>query len=153
MKTIKKKVKGYKTLRTVVIKNCEECFSKMETLESEVKRGSGKFCSKKCYYSNLKKTRPSGENSWAWKGNSVGVDALHDWVKKHLGKPRKCEFCKTTTAKQYEWANKSQQYKRDLSDWIRLCRSCHAKYDYPIRSKKWAVAMIKKGWNIKKITI
>lgn len=31
--------------------------------------------------------------------------------------------------RQYHWANISRSYKRDLSDWVRLCASCHKKSD------------------------
>ena len=70
-----------------------------------------------------------GKRHWAWKGDGVGRGALHDWVKRRLGVPKICELCKTTKAKKYEWANKSREYKRDLSDWTRLCTRCHRKYD------------------------
>ena len=70
-----------------------------------------------------------GEKHWAWKGDKVGRTALHDWVKHRLGRPNKCAVCKTTTAKKYEWANLSREYKRDLRDWKRMCVSCHRKYD------------------------
>jgi len=29
----------------------------------------------------------------------------------------------------YEWANISGEYKRDVSDYIQLCPSCHRKFD------------------------
>ena len=79
----------------------------------------------------MRGSRPNacGENHRLWKGENVGRQALHSWVKRHLGKPKKCEFCSTTTAKNYDWANKSGEYKRDFSDFLRLCRSCHKKYD------------------------
>lgn len=64
-----------------------------------------------------------------WKGNNVGLDALHEWVERKLGKPRKCEKCGTITAKKYDWSNKNHQYKRILSDWQRLCFRCHFLYD------------------------
>ena len=51
------------------------------------------------------------------------------WIELRMGKPRKCEQCGTEKAKRYDWANKNGQYKRDLSDWVRLCRSCHIKKD------------------------
>lgn len=54
---------------------------------------------------------------------------LHRFVVIHLGKPRKCDHCGTTDAKKYDWANKSQEYKHQLDDWLRLCRKCHQKYD------------------------
>ncbi len=54
---------------------------------------------------------------------------LHEWVKKELGRPNKCEHCGTEDGL-IEWANKSNQYLHTLSDWLRLCRSCHMKYDW-----------------------
>lgn len=72
-----------------------------------------------------------GDKNKNWKGDEVGYDALHDWVNRHLGKPDTCEFCKKSglKGKFIQWANKSHKYKRDLSDWIRLCAKCHFVYD------------------------
>ena len=67
----------------------------------------------------------AGENHYNWKGNKVGYMGLHNWIRKQLGVPRLCFYCKSTKAKRYEWANKSGKYKRDLKDWVRLCVSCH----------------------------
>ena len=72
-----------------------------------------------------------GDVLYNWKGNDAGYSALHCWVKLWLGKPKTCEHCKTTglTGYSIHWANKSGLYKRELSDWIRLCAKCHKKYD------------------------
>lgn len=70
-----------------------------------------------------------GEKNGYWKGDKVGYVGLHDWVRSKLGRPRYCMICMTTTAKKYQWANKSGKYKREITDWIRLCISCHLKYD------------------------
>ena len=72
------------------------------------------------------KTGPLHPN---WKGDNVGYAALHKWVRQLLGSPSECTHCGTTTAKRYEWANVSHEYKREVSDWIRLCNSCHYGYD------------------------
>lgn len=66
-----------------------------------------------------------------WKGDDVGYNALHSWVKKHLGFPNTCEHCGKTnlTGRYIHWANKSKKYKRELNDWIRLCAKCHWDYD------------------------
>lgn len=132
-------------------RKCLICKTEFFTKKTEVKRGGGIVCSRECYYKHQKATRPKEEKSWAWKGDSVGRSALHNWVERHKGKPRKCEHCGTTEAKQYDWANISQKYKRELDDFKRLCRSCHAKYDYPTRSKKWKKAVEKLGWKVTKI--
>lgn len=72
----------------------------------------------------------TAEKNVNWKGDQVGYDALHDWVKRNLGLPKKCEQCETTEPNiKYEWANISGEYIRDLTDWKRLCRKCHYHYD------------------------
>lgn len=71
----------------------------------------------------------ANEKNHLWKGSDVSYSGLHYWVSRKLGKPAKCEQCESTDAKRYEWANKSGKYKRDLTDWIRLCASCHKTYD------------------------
>lgn len=78
----------------------------------------------------------SGENNPTWKGDMVGYGGLHDWVKAHKGKPTTCEHCGLTSTN-LEWANKSHEYKRDLNDWLRLCRPCHRKYDGKIEIERY----------------
>lgn len=65
------------------------------------------------------------EQSPSWTGDAVGYGGLQQWVPKHLGRPQFCEECGTTSAKKYHWTSMSGLRKRDLSDWIRLCVSCH----------------------------
>ena len=76
-----------------------------------------------------------GELSPFWKGEKVSYTGLHKWVVKMLGRPKNCWFCKKHK-KYIDWANKSRTYKRDLSDWVALCRSCHRKLDGFIFNKK-----------------
>lgn len=83
-------------------------------------------CLKKAHLSPKKK----GKDNPGWKGDDVGYSGLHQWVRRELGEPNKCEKCETTKAKKYEWANISLKYKRDLNDWKRLCVSCHRKEGY-----------------------
>lgn len=73
----------------------------------------------------------SGKDHWEWRGDKVSYSGLHKWVNKHKGRPSTCEHCGRTglTGKQIHWANKSKRYLRNLSDWIRLCSTCHGKYD------------------------
>jgi len=65
----------------------------------------------------------------AWKGDNVGYSGLHEWVRKHLGKPTECVYCGKDEGK-LNWANVSHEYKRELEDFMSLCISCHRKYDY-----------------------
>ena len=82
----------------------------------------------------LKKNKTSfslGQNEGVvnvnWKGSEVGYFNLHNWVYRHLGKATKCVLC--GSCETVNWANKSHEYKRDLSDWIELCKKCHGKHD------------------------
>lgn len=90
-----------------------------------IKRGLRKGTTPK----NLESLHIKGSKNQNWKGDKVGYMALHDWVRRTLGKPKYCEHCKTTEAKMFDWANISGKYKRNIKDWKRLCRSCHIKYD------------------------
>ncbi len=80
-----------------------------------------------------------GEQSHVWKGDKVGYEALHQWVYRELGAPNKCTHCgKSSKYPQgMHWANKSNEYKRDLSDWIRLCAKCHKAYDKGKKQKRF----------------
>jgi len=51
------------------------------------------------------------------------------WIVREKGRPKKCEPCGTTKKRKYEWANVDHKYRRDLNDYIRMCTSCHRKYD------------------------
>ena len=81
--------------------------------------------------SEFKKGDPriTGKNHYLWKGDDVGKSALHGWVKRHLGIPKECWHCGNRSVNIYDWHNKSGKYKRDLNDWVRLCRRCHYRYD------------------------
>ena len=71
-----------------------------------------------------------GKNNWQWKGDDVGYDALHDWVRNHKGKPLTCKNCGiTSNEKKIHWANIDHKYKRKKGDWIELCVKCHSEYD------------------------
>jgi len=76
-----------------------------------------------------------GVNNHNWKGDAVGYEALHGWVRKYLGVPLECYKC--GSRKNVEWANKSKEYKRELEDWMPLCKSCHHVFD-DIYTKGWA---------------
>jgi hypothetical protein len=62
-----------------------------------------------------------------WKGDSVGIKSLHEWICNHKQKPEFCENCKKN--KPYDLANVSQKYKRNINDFKWLCRRCHMQED------------------------
>lgn len=111
---------------------------------------SGRYCSRKCSSTVLVKnlgTRMlgkhwtseqrekfraanSGPKHHRWAGDNVNYNALHLWVERNKGKPTRCEICGTTDPiVNYEWANRSHEYHRDLDDFFGLCKPCHAEYD------------------------
>jgi hypothetical protein len=79
-----------------------------------------------------------------FKGDANAYGAVHLWVKYHRGAPKLCESCGTTDREYYDWANISGEYKRDLSDWQRLCRSCHTMRDRK-RELVWFKEFCSKG--------
>jgi hypothetical protein len=84
----------------------------------------------KRYWLGKKRPNVAGENSATWKGDEVSYRNLHRWVERLLGKPNRCVFCgKIATGRRIHWANKSGEYRRILSDWLRLCSTCHGAYD------------------------
>ncbi|HEC65687.1 MAG TPA: hypothetical protein ENI23_10350 [bacterium] len=137
-------------------KKCDrdQCEIIITTSENRLNGGRDKFCSRKCSLNVFRKKgqeanrgKPpwnkgrkmpqiSGKNNCLWKGSEVGYYALHEWIRRQLGKPRKCSKCGTKKAKRYEWANISGEYKRDVDDYIRLCKSCHHKYDKIWKKRK-----------------
>lgn len=73
----------------------------------------------------------SGESSVSWKGDKVGIIGVHGWLKREYGTPKNCEHCgENDESKIYDWACKNTLYRRNRNDFMRLCRSCHRKYDY-----------------------
>ena len=58
----------------------------------------------------------------------LNYDALHLWVRRHLGKATVCTNCERSDGR-IHWANKSREYKKELDDWISLCAKCHVLYD------------------------
>lgn len=83
----------------------------------------------------------AGENNYQWKGENVSYRNLHRWVEKVLGKPIKCAMLDEECSGRLEWSNISGQYKRDPSDWQRLCKIHHVKYDKNKRDIKWQQQM------------
>lgn len=77
------------------------------------------------------------EKNQHWMGDSVGYFGVHDWLTRQYGQPKECEQCLTTTAKRFEWANISGEYKRERSDFKRLCKKCHNDFDEVNAWQNW----------------
>jgi len=122
----------------MIKKKCLICNKEFLVIPSSKK----KFCSRECHhkfqigkkrlpFSSEHKKKISkalmGNNNSNWMGNNVNYPGIHAWVRRHKGKPQVCEKCGSVI--HLEWANKDHSYKRNLDDYIPLCRSCHMKYD------------------------
>lgn len=55
--------------------------------------------------------------------------AIHNWVRRHWGTPKKCEWCGDDSERVYHWANLNKDYNRIREEWARLCVPCHVKFD------------------------
>jgi len=102
---------------------------------SSKSRPSGRTGKKNGEYQKYRASLTIGKKSGMWKGDKVGYFALHAWIRRNLGKAKKCEHCGKESHLNkngrncIHWANKSHKYKRELTDWISLCVKCHKKYD------------------------
>jgi hypothetical protein len=83
---------------------------------------------------NYRSIRMSNEGNPNWKGDKVGKDAVHIWVKRRYKRPNNCQECNKPN-KLLDLANTSGKYLRDVTDWRYLCRKCHMSSDG--RLDKW----------------
>jgi hypothetical protein len=107
---------------------CTICKTTFKTSQKSLDKGWSKTCSRKCFhirYGLLKKGKFSGSN----------YGSLHQWVRHQLGDPSLCTFCGKTEGK-FEWSNISGNYKKDITDWQRLCIHCHRRLDLSYRMKE-----------------
>lgn len=111
--------------------NCNFC--KKEIYLSPSIKKEHNFCNKKCFGAWMSEYK-IGTKANNWRGG-VKVNKtyrkIHKWVEEKLGKPNICELCGEINLKGHKihWANLSGNYILKTSDWIRLCASCHKKYD------------------------
>jgi len=137
-----------------IILNCKNCKKDFKTFLSLKDRK--KYCSSKCYYTikprkslickcgkkfivlfarrNIAKYCSFYCSSKYKKGSYItetnpSYEVIHSYVHKKLdkNKPKKCQHCKEI--KKLDLASKSQKYKKNLKDWLWLCRKCHIIYD------------------------
>lgn len=86
-----------------------------------------KTCSKKCNIQWRLLYNKRGKNHYAWKGDKVGLHALHRWIKKYKIRENICQCCKQNKA--VDLANISGKYHRNINDFEWLCRKCHMMKD------------------------
>jgi hypothetical protein len=70
-----------------------------------------------------------GPKNPAWKPKTKNYFTWHKRLRAARGTPKHCSKCGTTDpAKHYDWANLTGKFD-DPEDYIRVCKSCHAKLD------------------------
>ena len=111
----------------------QECYSKSEKLKED-----GRVS---------KLIKSNSENKWheGYIKDEVSYGALHDWVRYHKDKTGRCEICQATETgyeKDFDLANISGEYKRDLEDYAWLCRKCHSLFDRTKRKPQWTIKLV-----------
>lgn len=131
-------------------KVCSVCGKNFQT-----KRETQIYCNQGCY-SNSQKLKEEARRSILIKGNSknkwheghikedVGYGALHDWIRYNKKKADKCEICGSDECgycdgRDFELANISGEYKRDVDDFEWLCYKCHRIFDKIKKMKPYIV--------------
>lgn len=76
------------------------------------------------------------EKNVNWKGDEVGYNAMHAWIRRNKPKPVACEHCgKITKDLEVAYHDHSaspqnpEKYKRDVNLFHWLCRQCAVKLD------------------------
>ena len=89
-----------------------------------------------------------GNRSPHWKGDNVGYEAIHRWLRlysKKTGVCKECEGIKST-----DWALiKGLKYERRRENYKELCRKCHIEYD-DIAQKGWIIRKLRYGNGFKR---
>lgn len=119
--------------KRVQTSKCKFCLSDFSSFPSRKQMFCSVTCARK-YNKPLSLQRlphPSGINHPKWLGDRISYRGLHKWVVKTLGQPTKCSNCNqdNLAGQQIHWANISHNYKRNVTDWVRLCSKCHKGYD------------------------
>lgn len=146
-----------------MIKHCERCNKELHIKPNRFRQ---RFCAP-CRYKSIpvwNKGKRGLQVAWnkgiplskeqkkkislANRKSQVTYTSIHKWIEHNFGKPKRCDKCGTTINRTYHWANLSGRYKRDKSDWLRLCVPCHHLLDGYLRDLKGR--FIKKGNSLKR---
>jgi hypothetical protein len=74
-----------------------------------------------------------GELNPNWKGDTVGWNGIHWWLRRNLPKAGCCEECGKKGKTDYAFRHHPEPYTRIRDDYAELCRSCHIRFDRACR--------------------
>lgn len=111
--------------------NKNSFFGKRHTEETKEKFRKAKIENPTRYWLGKKRPDISAAFKGKWKTSheDATYNTKHSRVVKMWGTPMKCELCGDTNKKRYDWSNKDHKYVIKRKDWLRLCRSCHIRWD------------------------
>jgi len=109
-----------------------DCYSKSEKLKEEAR------------------TSYLIQNNGQWKSNlgnikeDAGYSSIHEWIRRYKPFSYECYICgeKVKEHGKLDCANISGEYKRDINDFVWLCRSCHTKFDKLKKKLKYVFEVI-----------
>ena len=111
---------------------CKQCNNKINK--------NRKFCSKECYWKSLVGIKGKDAPNYR---KVVGKSQVHKWLDVNYGRPKICEYKKCDgkiESRWFDWAlKKGKQYERKRSNFFRMCRSCHRKYDMTPQKRQQAL--------------
>lgn len=107
--------------------SCASCGKVVYRYKSQIANKAFCFCCRSCIRTFYNKYSIVGKRHHLWKGDNVTYAPLHKWVRLHKPKPLLCQRC--GIKKLLEVANISGSYKRDVDDYIWICRKCHLQSD------------------------
>ncbi len=73
------------------------------------------------------KGQDNGKSAWFYRDRILEYKALHKRINRKFKEVETCMFCGKKGC--LHCANVSGEYRENLSDWMKLCVSCHMKYD------------------------
>ena len=73
------------------------------------------------------KNMPKGPDHKKWKGDEASYHSKHYWIYRYYGKADHCSKDPSHQSPQFVWHNISGKHRRDITDWIQLCSSCHSR--------------------------
>ena len=102
-------------------RTCKKCKKVFFTYDAWIRKGGGKYCSREC----------ASIGTWKFT-DSPGYGTLHHWIAKQYGRANECEMKNCSgKSKTYDWALRNGfKYEWNIKNYIKLCRSCHKKYDF-----------------------